>query len=156
MEIKNINLNRLIGGLEQVGQLESSNFHLNYAVGKNLNKLGTVVKSYNKSLAALINKHVQVDDKGKPATIGNDYDFKSKKDRDTYIKSKTDLDEIKNGIDLWELKTSDLKDMKGVTGVMLFMLNDIIIDDANILGDGKENTNESGNSVPKKEEVASS
>lgn len=153
MEIKNINLNRLINGLEQMGQLESSNFHFNYAVGKNLNKLGTLSKSYTKSLGALINKHVQVDDKGKPATIGNEYDFKTKKDRDTFIKSKTELDEIKSEVDLWKLKTSDLKDVKGINGVILFLLEDIIIDDANILGEPEK---EQGNSVPKKHEVASS
>ncbi len=155
MEIKNINLNRLINGLEQMGQLESSNFHLNYAVGKNLNKLGTLVKSYNKSLSALINKHVQMDEKGKPVIIGNEYDYKSKKDRDAYIKSKTELDDIKSEVDLWKLKTSDLKDVKGITGVMLFMLNDIIIDDSNILDNDESEKNESGNSVPKKSEVES-
>ena len=152
MEILNGNLNRLIGGLEQMGKLESANFKFNYAVGRDLDKFGTLVKSYNKSSSALINKHVQMDDKGKPIIIGNEYNFKTKKDRDAYIKSKTELDEITNKVFLWKLKTSDLKDVKGVTGVMLFMLNEIIVDDANILNDEPKPPD----SLPKKEAVASS
>lgn len=146
MNIKNINLNRLIGGLEQVGQLDSVDFKFNYAVGRNIEKMATLGKSYSKSLSALVNKHVQMDDKGSPVTIGNEYDFKTKKDRETYIKSKTDLDEIENEVDLWLLKTSDLEKIKGLKAVTLFMLGDIIVDDLN-LDDG----NSEGNSVPKKD-----
>lgn len=154
MEVKNSNLNLRIGGLEKIGQLDSANFKFNYAVGRNIEKLSSLGKSYNKSLLALINKHVLMDDKGKPIIVGNDYDYKSKKDRDAYIKSKNELDEIKNEVDLRKLKTSDLKDVKGINGVILFQLGDIIVDDANILGDELEKNE--GNSIPKKEAVASS
>lgn len=156
MQVKNINLNRLIGGLEQIGQLDITDIKLNYAIGKNLNKLTIPRNSYNKSLGALVNKHVQMDDKGTPVTIGNEYDFKTKKDRDAYIKSKTEIDEGETEVDLWKLKTSVLekvmkrikcdkcgaeKEVSGLNGVMFYMLVDIIVDDINILGDGIETDN---------------
>ena len=153
MQIKNINLSRLISGLEQIGQLDITDYKLNYAIGKNLGKVMPMLKSYNKSLVALVNKHVEMDDKGKPITIGNEYDYKTKRDRDAFIKTKTDTDEIENEVDLWKFKTSILKDIKGVNGVMNFQLGDIIDDDANILGEPEKSE---GNSVPKKSEVASS
>ncbi len=165
MKIKNINLNRLVGGLEQMGQLESSNFHFNYAVGKNLNKLGTLVKSYNKSLLALINEHVQMDEKGTPMG-DNQYIFKTTADKETYLKKKAKIDEIETEVDIWKLKTSELKTLKSVevenkdgtktkkflSGNILFLLDEIIIDDAPILG-GESEKNEQGNSVPKKSEI---
>ncbi len=167
MKIKNANLKRLIIGLGQIGELSIPIFKLNYAIGRNLEKMTTLGKSYDKSLEALINKHAQIDDKGLAVTINDEYDFKSKKDRETFIKNKIELDEIENEVELWKLKTSVLekvmkkikcdkcdaeKEVCGLNGILLYKLNEIIIDDANILG----KPNESENNIPKKSEVASS
>ena len=164
MKIQNSNLKRLLIGLGQIGELSIPIFKLNYAIGRNLEKLSTLGKSYDKSIDALLNKHVQIDDKGKYVTIGDEYDFKTKNDRGTFLKSKAELDEIETKVDLWKLKTSVLekvmkkikcdkcdteKEICGLNGIILYKLNEIIIDDANILGD------ESENNVPKKETVMS-
>ena len=165
MKIKNSNLNRLIGGLEQIGQLDIADFQLNYYISRNMDKLSSLWKSYNKSLSALINEHVQMDKSGNPIA-GEQYSFKTAKDKTDYIKKKTEIDEIETEMKLFKLKTSTLKDAKSIevtnkdgtktkkflNGAILFMLNEIIIDDANILSD--ENSDESENNVPKKEAVA--
>lgn len=92
-----------------------------------------------------------MDDKGKPVIIGNEYDYKTTKDRGAYIKSKTELDKIENEVKLFELKTSGLEGVKKLNAVTLYMLGDIIVDDLNL----NDEKNESGNSVPKKSEVES-
>lgn len=150
MEIKNANLNRLIRGLDQIGQLEITDFHLNLAIGRNITKLTSLWKSYTKSLSALVNKYVLMDEKGNPVIINRsvqldkegkpvlsdgEYDYNNAEDKKTYIKKKTELDEMINEVKLFELKTSALADVKGLTGVILFMLNELIVDDKNILGD---------------------
>lgn len=150
MEIQNINLNLLIKGLEQIGQLEITDFHLNWNIGRNLAKFLSLWKSYSKSLNALINKHVKMDEKGSPIIInkdvqldkagkvflsGGEYDYKTLEDKKSYLKSKVELDEIENDVKIFKLKTSALENLKGLNGVMLYLLGDLIEDDADILGD---------------------
>ena len=135
MEIKNVNLNRLIKGLEQIGQLEITDFQLNYYISRNMDKLSSLWKSYTKSLSALINQHVKMSEEGTPVINGEDYSFKSKKDRELYIDKKTKLDEFVTEVKIFYLKTSALEGIKGLNGVMLFLLGELIVDDKNILGD---------------------
>jgi len=155
MKVKNENISNIINGLEMIGKLDIDDYKFNYTIGRNLEKLVPMLKSYNKSFEALINKYtlkdnkgkpvivnkqVQIDDKGKPIFGGGEYDYNSKEDRENYIKKKTELQEMENEVDLWKLKTSILEKIKGVNGVMNFMLKQIIIDDKNIFNEKQDNS----------------
>ena len=133
--LSNAVVSRTIVGLTEIGKLDIEDFRLNYAITKTITNLSEVEKAYSKSGLSLTKKHVKVEDNGNFAIQNGFYVFKTNSDKDAYEKGKEALDNQTIDVKVWTMKTSVLKDIKGIKATWMAMCAELITDDANILGD---------------------
>lgn len=132
-EIANINVSRIMEGYAQIGQLEIEDFNLNLSISRTIANLSLVEKAYLKSATAIKNKYIKKLDNGNFAVENNSYVFNSAKDKMQYESEKEKLDNAPVTEKIWILKTSILKDVKGIKATMMSFCHELIIDDAGIL-----------------------
>ena len=129
VDILNIDVARIIVGLTEIGNLDIEDFKTNYQIAKTITNLGLVEKAYNKSLQALMKKHIKVGEDGNFQVENNSYVFKSKEDRDTYVEATEKLQNTKVDTKIWKLKESDLKSIKGLKAKAMAMCFELIEQD---------------------------
>lgn len=128
-EFSNIDVTRIIMGLQEIGNLDIEDFKTNYQIAKTITNLGQVEKAYNKSLQSLMKKYIKVGDDGNFQVENNAYVFKSKEDREEYVDA---VDKLHNAIveaKVWKLKESVLKGIKGLKGTTMAKCYELIEQD---------------------------
>jgi len=131
--ILTMNVPTMIKGLTELGSLDITDFSLNLAISQVVAKLTPVERAYLKSAQGLIKKHIEADERGIPKTQGEgpymSYVYKSAKDKEDYLDEMAKLNNAEIKIDL-KIKTSQLKDVKGLKALTLMKLGDLIQDDS--------------------------
>jgi hypothetical protein len=120
-------------GLEEIGNLEIEDFNFNYHITRNLSSLTSAEKAKAKSNNSIFKKHVEISDNGQAKMESGDFVYKTPQSKEDFEKSMNTLnDSIVEG-KLFDLKTSQLKSIKGVTPKMQARCFELITDDCNIL-----------------------
>jgi hypothetical protein len=127
-KIFNINVSRIIMGLTEIGNLDIEDFDTNYNISKTITNLGEVEKAYNKTLQNLMKTHIKIDEKGQYAHENGSYIFKSPKDRETYLEAFDNLANKSVEADIWKLKLSELRKIKGIKGTTMAKCQELIDD----------------------------
>ena len=73
------------------------------------------VKEYQKFLTELVEKYVEKDEKGKPKVIATEYQFKTDKDKEDYIKELNDLKNEEFILDITDANKKDINIIKNLT-----------------------------------------
>lgn len=126
--IVNMDVPRIIIGLTEIGNLDIDDFDTNYNITKTITNLGVVEKTYTKTLQALMKKHIKVDDKGVFETENNSYVFLSKEDREKYLEEYESLVNAPVNAEVWKLKLSELRKIKGIKGTTMAKCHELIED----------------------------
>jgi hypothetical protein len=126
--ISNVDVPRIIIGLTEIGNLDIDDFDTNYNITKTITNLGVVEKAYTKTLQALMKKHIKVDEKGNFETENNSYIFISKEDRDKYLEEYEALVNAPVNAEVWKLKLSELRKIKGIKGTTMAKCHELIED----------------------------
>jgi hypothetical protein len=127
-KIVNINVSRIIMGLTEIGNLDIDDFDTNYNISKTITNLGEVEKAYNKTLQNLMKTHIKVDEKGQLASENGSYIFNSVKDRETYLEAFDALANKPVSAEVWNLKLSELRKIKGIKGTTMAKCQELIDD----------------------------
>lgn len=124
--ILNSEVTRIIIGLTELGNLDIEDFKTNYQIAKTITNLGLVEKAYNKSLQALMKKHIKVGEDGNFQVENNSYVFKSKEDKDNYISEIEKIQDATVDTKIFTIKESELKKIKGLKGTTMAKLYELI------------------------------
>lgn len=127
-KIVNINVSRIIMGLTEIGNLEIDDFDTNYNISKTITNLGEVEKAYNKTLQNLMKAHIKIDEKGQYAHENGSYIFNSTKDREDYLAAFDTLANKPVEAEVWKLKLSELRKIKGIKGTTMAKCQELIDD----------------------------
>lgn len=128
-KIININVSRIIVGLTEIGNLDIDDFDTNYNISKTITNLGEVEKAYNKTLQNLMKTHIKIDEKGQYAHENGSYIFNSSKDREDYLKAFDELANKPVEAQVWKLKLSELRKIKGIKGTTMAKCQELIEDE---------------------------
>ena len=127
--VLNIDISRVIFGLNELGSLDISNFELNMGITETVAELSKMEKAYGKTLSSLMKKHIDIDDKGNfkydDAKI---YIFKTPEDKKVYSDEYAKLNDYENRID-WCIKSSQLKDIVGLKASTMTKFHEFIVND---------------------------
>jgi hypothetical protein len=130
-----MNVTGIIKGLAELGSLAIEDFNLNLAISQTVSKLSPVEKAFIKSAQALMKNHIEVSESGVPITEGEGtfraYVYKSVKDKEDYLSKMDELNNKEVKVEL-KLKTSQLKDVKGLRAITMMKLGALIEDDLSI------------------------
>jgi len=127
-KIFNINVSRIIMGLTEIGNLDIEDFDTNYNISKTITNLGEVEKAYNKTLQNLMKTHIKIDEKGQYAHENGSYIFNSQKDREIYLEAFDTLANKPVEAEVWELKLTELRKIKGIKGTTMAKCQELIDD----------------------------
>lgn len=132
--IFNSNISRIILGLTEIGNLEIEDFRINLSISRNITSLSDVEKVLIKTHQTLLKKYVEKDEKGNLMSANGVYIFKTEDDKTEYQKSFEELNEqvLSEDVKLYKIKTSDLEKIKGVKGITMAKISELIIDDTTI------------------------
>ena len=129
IKVKNLNIGRIIIGLSELGKLSISDFKINLSITKTIAYLSEIEQAFSKSKRALMDSYIAVDDNGSYLVDGRKFFiYKSKKDKEDYIKNVTALDEVENEIS-FSIKASQLQKISGLTSSTMTKFHELIIDD---------------------------
>jgi len=129
IKVKNLNIGRIIIGLSELGKLSISDFKINLSITKTIAYLSEIEQAFSKSKRALMDSYIAVDDNGSYLVDGGKFFiYKSKKDKEDYIKNVTALDEVENEIS-FSIKASQLQKISGLTSSTMTKFHELIIDD---------------------------
>ncbi len=132
-KIINLNIERIIKGLTGIGAMDIEDFKLNYYITRNVAILSSVDQAYQKSLSALVKKYVKQEPSGNPCIVNNFYEFDNKEKKEAFEKEKETLDEISFDDKIFYLKTSQLKNVRGVgLGKQMAFCHELIEDDSKL------------------------
>jgi len=130
--ILTMNVPTMIKGLAELGSLDITDFSLNLAISQVVAKLSPIERAYLKTAQGFMKAHIEVDERGIPKTQGEgpymSYVYKSAKDKEDYLAEMAKLNNAEIKIDL-RIKTSKLKDLKGLKAITLMKLGVLIEDD---------------------------
>ena len=130
--ILTMNVPTMIKGLTELGSLDITDFSLNLAISQVVAKLSPIERAYLKTAQGFMKAHIEVDERGIPKTQGEgpymSYVYKSAKDKEDYLAEMAKLNNAEIKIDL-RIKTSKLKDLKGLKAITLMKLGVLIEDD---------------------------
>jgi hypothetical protein len=130
--ILTMNVPTMIKGLAELGSLDITDFSLNLAISQVVAKLTPIERAYLKTAQGFVKAHIEVDERGIPKTQGEgpykSYVYKSAKDKETYLSEMEKLNNTEVKIDL-KIKTSQLKDVKGLKAITLMKLGVLIEND---------------------------
>jgi len=73
------------------------------------------LKEYQKFLTELVEKYTEKDEKGKPKVVATEYQFKTDKDKEDYIKELNDLKNEEFILDITDANKGDIKIIKSIT-----------------------------------------
>lgn len=131
-----MNVPTILKGLTEVGSLEIPDFSLNLKISELAQKLSIAEKTYLKSVGSLVKKHIETNERGIPMVVGDgpyrSYVYKSAEDKENYL---AEMDKLNNTIvDGMEnyigfLKTSVLKDVKGLRAFTMIKLGVLVKND---------------------------
>ena len=127
--ILNINVSRILLGLSEIGNLEIEDFKVNYAITRSIANLTVVEKAYSKSLAALQKKYVKMDENGNLSVQNNFFVFNSLEDNKKYREELDKLNEFVVDVKVFAIKSSDLKDVKGLKALTMAKCHELVVDD---------------------------
>lgn len=129
-KITNSSIARVILGLSELSALNIPDFEINLSLAQTLSKLAFYEKAYNKTKGSLMNEHIMQDENGSFVVDGGKFFvFKTAKDKEIYTTEITKLNDIViEGID-FRIKTSVLKELKGISAQTMFKINEFIIMD---------------------------
>lgn len=129
-KILNINIKRIIIGLTEIGNLEIEDFNTNLSISKTIANLNVAEKAYTKTMHSLMKKHIKKNASGGLMLDANNfYVFISDKDKVEYEQSVEKLNETEVTEKIFTLKTSVLKNVKGIKGNMMAKCYEVIVDD---------------------------
>lgn len=128
--ITNSNIARVILGLSELSTFDIPDFEISLNLAQTLSKLAIHEKAYNKTKSSLMNEHIMQDDRGSFVVDGGKmYVFKTAKNKEIYTDEITKLNDVViNGID-FKIKTSILKNLKGISAQTMFKINEFIVSD---------------------------
>lgn len=124
-----MDLGRIIIGLSELGNLDIEDFDTNFSISKTIANLTVFEKAYSKTIQSLQKRHIKIDEKGQLANENGSYIFKSVKDREDYLDAFDKISEEPVNCDVWRLKLSELRKIKGIKGTMMAKFHELIIDD---------------------------
>ena len=120
-------------GLELIGELDIEDFTTNQRLSRNITTFVAVEKAYGKSMTAALKKCAEGSEKGKFKIENQGYVFKSIEDKKIYEESVFKIESSPVEGKTFPLKTSQLKNIKGINATMMAFCNELITDDINIL-----------------------
>ena len=129
-EIKNSDVTRIMVGLSEIGKLDIDDFETNHNISKNLTSLSVVEKSYGKTIQSLMKKHIEINEQGQYASEQGAFIFKSKKDREDYESAYEKISNENVKVELFEVKLSIIKKVKGLKGTMMAQCHELIDENA--------------------------
>jgi hypothetical protein len=129
INIVNANIKRIIIGLNEIGNLDIGDFDTNLNISKNIASLNIAEKAYIKTHNSLLNKHVKRNEAGEFMSENNFYIFLSDKDKAEYKVAVDKLNETEVTEPIYKIKTSVLKNVKGLKAISMAKCNELIEDD---------------------------
>lgn len=128
-KVLNINLSRIIIGMTDIGNLEIEDFELNLSIARNIIKLDIAEKAYLKTRKNLMKKHMKNNEFGVVLIENGNPVFKSEDDRLKFIDAIDKLEQTEFKDEFSMIKTSSLKNIKGIKASMIANCHELIDDD---------------------------
>ncbi len=129
-KIININIKRIMMGVNEIGNLDIEDFDTNLSISKTIANLNVAEKAYTKTMQTLMKKHIKKNDAGGLMVDDkNFYVFLSDKDKVEYENAVEKLNETEVTEKVFKLKTSVLRNVKGIKGSVMAKCHEVIDDD---------------------------